>query len=65
MASAKEKKIDKIILRIAFPVAIIGIILSLTGIFPLPRSMTMFGIVVLLFALIVSFDSSKKQKRNK
>lgn len=61
MTSSKEKKTNKIVLRVAFTGLIIAIILSLTGIVPLPRSTTIVGIVILIMALFVSFSSSKRK----
>lgn len=61
MTSAKEKNTNKIILAIAFPFAIIAIILSLTGIVPLGPVMTYGGIATLLFAAIATYTSSKKK----
>lgn len=65
MASAKEKKINKIVLWIAFPFLTLAIILSLTGIAPLPPHTTIIGIILLIFALITFIRSSKKQKVKK
>lgn len=62
MTSPKEKKANKIILWIAFPVVIVAIILSLTGIVPLPPSTTFIGIAVLLIALIAAVKPSKNKK---
>ena len=61
MASAKEKKINKILLWIAFPFLTLAIILSLTGIVPLPPQTTIIGIILLILALITFIKSSKKQ----
>lgn len=61
MASAKEKKINKILLWIAFPFLTLAIILSLTGIVPLPPQTTIIGIILLILALITFIRSSKKQ----
>lgn len=63
MASGKEKRQRIIVFYVCYPLAIIAIILSLTGIMPLSPLLTYGGIAVLLFTAFATYNSSKKKRQ--